>query len=307
MASQVCAGPTEINNLNAQILQECVHAELQNTLDKPSFTPPAVPAMTNFLLERVCSFIWGLSDLREWNKQRLLARVVAALCGGRFPTVADAERPGQRMHEFILRYRDRHKKSLAAERAAMKRAQLANRDFATCHSNASQMKVEMEEALFHCRFGCTPASLPKRVTPPGLRPQSVEYVCSTFAREHTELTKENGVLKQLETEAINMLEGKLALTKKDLSNAVVSEHKALLHADRQASHVENLRAECECMSAQLKELRNDKKRLRSEVKLKEGELTVLGGKVGFAHFELTKERDHFHKQRQKLISTFVDF
>lgn len=101
----------------AGTLRNCVNEELQNTLDKPSFTPPAVPAMTNFLLERVCSFIRGLSDLREWNKQRLLARVVATLCGGRFPTVADAERPGQRMHEFIVRYRDRHKKVLAAERS----------------------------------------------------------------------------------------------------------------------------------------------------------------------------------------------
>ncbi|KAL1503220.1 hypothetical protein AB1Y20_011276 [Prymnesium parvum] len=254
--------------------------------------------MTNHLLERVLTIIWKKTHI-SWNKQRLLARVVASLTGGRFPAIADAERPGQRMHEFIGRYRVRHRKFVVAERAAASRAAQRNGRLGSSRSTASQSKVALEEAIYHCQFGCTPASLPVRVTPPGLRPQTVEYVSSSLARENLSLVEANKSLRQLETAAIITLEGSLAHVKTEFQNAVSSEFRALVENDRQRTCLEQLQEECDCQMKKLKGLEVEKQQLATELVQRDEKLCTLGRKVGFAQFELFRERELFERERQK--------
>mmetsp|Transcript_38808 Transcript_38808/g.96429 ORF Transcript_38808/g.96429 Transcript_38808/m.96429 type:complete len:150 (-) Transcript_38808:43-492(-) len=80
-----------------------------------------VPVVSNLLLDRAMQAVWAFSleDLLGWSKQRMLALLVASISGGKLPTWGDAERPGQRMHEFLGRYRQRHLKLQKAEKAVI--------------------------------------------------------------------------------------------------------------------------------------------------------------------------------------------
>lgn len=117
--------------------------------------PKLVPAVANELLDRSAKVVWSLQqeELNGWSKQRMLALLVASISGARLPSWADAERPGQRMHEFITRYRHRHKKAVAAERAVLRRASAAGREVP---QGIDATRVELEQALYNCLYGCTP-------------------------------------------------------------------------------------------------------------------------------------------------------
>ncbi|KAL1503160.1 hypothetical protein AB1Y20_011219 [Prymnesium parvum] len=100
----------EENEVTVDVLRARAHALLV-TADCSAFDP-LVDAVPNALLERANQAVWSLSssDLRGWSKQRLVALLIASISGGRLPSWDDAERPGQRIQEFIGRYRQRHMK-----------------------------------------------------------------------------------------------------------------------------------------------------------------------------------------------------
>lgn len=194
---------------------------------------PVLPALagivTNLLLDRVTRIVWTLSQaqLNEWSKQRALSRVVASISGVRLPERADAEQPGNRMLEYVGRYRERRKRLMKADKATIRRAQKAGRTLPATRS-ANGSLVELDETLYHCRYGCTPPVVSYRRAAPGDRAQPVEFELCSFAKENLQLHRDNSNLRRLETEAIQMLERKLDNSRIDLANSVVTEHDALV-------------------------------------------------------------------------------
>lgn len=211
MLWQVHIDPADINSISVATLRERV----LSCLTSEGAGAPLVSSMTSALLERTQAIVWSLTSEQRntWSKQRALARAVASIAGGRVPAWADAERPGQWMYEYVRRYTTRHKRSVEAERKAAKRAQSSGKPLP---HDVTLVRVSLEEELYHCRFGCTPATLPTRRVPPGLQPRQVEYVTSSLAEENALLRKENRRMQQLESDAVTQLATSLINVKKDL-------------------------------------------------------------------------------------------
>lgn len=266
----------------------------------PSLLPALVGAVTNYLLERITSIIWSLSadQLGHWARQRALARVVASISGVRLPLREDAEQPGNRMFEFVGRYRERRKKLLIAQRAARRRARALGRDHA--NTNALDSQVALDEMIYHCKYGYTPAVLPVRRVPPGLRPQPIEYELNSIAQENWQLRNSNVCLKQLETDAIKVLESRLSSRSSDLINAVASEHKALVNLDTQRLRTREALQEVGSLSANVRVAELQKNGLQAALKEKEKEMAVLGAKVARAHMDLAVEQRKNDQQKRKL-------
>lgn len=300
MYSQACVSPAEINELPEQVLRDRALALMAH---KDSANLPAFPALagvvTNRLLERVTSIIWSLSsdELSHWSKQRALARVIASIAGAKLPEKADAERPGNRMFEFVGRYRMRRKQLLSAEKQAKYRAEKAGRQPQT---SAPEQRTLLEEGVYHCKFGCTLEVLPVRRVPPGLRAQPVEYQLSSIAEENLQLCRDNAYLRNLETEAIGMLERKLDQSKTDLSSSVATEYKALASLDGQRVQTREALREVSNLTSTVKTIQSERKDAQQALKQKEREMSVLGGKVARAHMDLAEAQRSCEVKKRKL-------
>lgn len=252
--------------------------------------PPLVPAVSNALMELAYRVVWKLdkTQLHDWSKQRALAKVIASISGCRVPSWAEAERPGQRMHEFISRYQQRRRKVLEAERKAISRAAPA----ATVpykRPKALESRIELEQTLYYCRYGCTPAIVPASRLPPGEQPKKVEHTPSCLLDDNLALIRENAALKRLESEAVQLLESKLHQSSMDLLSAVSTEYATLRAIEKEQKRLREMEEENESTAANLKATKLQKKELERSLQTKEGEILCLGGKVARAHVELSRQ------------------
>lgn len=178
-----CRTATEINLISTETIQQRARLVLSASDADASALPALATAMTNLLLFRVFESVWGMdcNELAGWSKQRALAKVVSSVCGRSLPSWADAERPGQRMHEFISRYRQRRRQLLEAEKRAARRASArhsveSRTAAARCPSQAFTHRMELDEGLFVCRYGCTPAKVAAYLHPPSVGACKVEVI-----------------------------------------------------------------------------------------------------------------------------------
>lgn len=219
------------------------------------------------------------------------------------PSWEDAERPGNRMFEYISRYRDKIRKLQRAERASIKRAENAGHGMP--NSSAREARRELEEAVYHCRYACTPSSTPVRLVPPGRRPQQVEYVQSALADENLRLQQSNAALKRLESEAIIALQQKLAQKTQDVTSSVATEHRALVELDAQRVKSLDAASQVQHLTNQVKDVVKDAKARERELKgklaQKEKEVVVLGAKVARAHADLSQEMQSSERKKQRIL------
>lgn len=153
------------------------------------------------------------------------------------------------MHEFLGRYRDRHKKMMKAEKESARRARAAGRP---ANNDISRERLAWEQEEYKCTFGCTPFIAPVRLVAPGKRPRQVEYVQSSVFEENLKLRKENNSLRDKETAAILMLQSELRQVNHDLASSVTTES-SVLHAleadwlrERKFNSVIKLASSCTC-------------------------------------------------------------
>lgn len=196
-----------------------------------------VSAVPNVLLDRAAQVVWSLSstDLHGWSKQRVLALLIASISGGRLPSRDDAERPGQRMHEFIGRYRQRHRKCLKAEKAVVRRAHAAGR---SVPDTLEDSRFALEHEIYNCAYGCTPMNAPIRLVPPGKRPRPVEQVQTSIFEENLKLREANNALRVLETSAVEMLQDQLRMARDNWTSSVLTEHASLCALDTERQKIE---------------------------------------------------------------------
>jgi len=149
--------PVDINSISMEVLRVQALEYMSSDEAAPS---ALVPYLTFALLERLFEIVWRWSPEQRmgWSKQRALAKVAACITGGRVPTWADAERPGQLMQESLRRFRERRKKVVDAERKATHRL-VPGRPRPAASADLATRVHQEEEALYHCRYGCTPAWL----------------------------------------------------------------------------------------------------------------------------------------------------
>lgn len=276
----------------------CARVRLLAVAADRSAFPAIVSTVSNVLLDRAMQAVWsfGSTDLNGWSKQRMLALLIASISGGRLPSWDDAERPGQRMQEFLGRYRQRHHKLLKAEKAVLRRANAAGRPIP---SMIGETRMTWEEEIYNCTFGCTPLVAPVRLVPPGKRPREVEQVQTSIYAENLKLREANNALRALETSAVEVLQDQLKVARDHLISSVLTEHASIVALDSERQKLEeadmrqaNLKAETKCMS---KENRN----LLEKVQLKDKENIVLGAKVARAQMECAQARQMGGKLKQK--------
>lgn len=270
-----------------------------------SALPALVPFVTNLLLDRTARVVWQLpvDALNGWSKQRALALCIASISGGRLPSWADAERPGQRMHRSVGLYRQRHQKLVVAEKAAIRRAQAAGRE-QVARSEAHHSRVLLEEEQFHCSYGCTPMSVSVRRVPPGMRAQAVEQVQTSIFEENRQLCDENRSLKRLETTAVDVLKGQLVALQGDLRSSVFTESTCLGILDSERQKRETAAASCVELSAEAAAMSKENQCLQRQVEQKEKQaelkIQVLGAKVARAHLDFVQAEQAGEQKRQKL-------
>lgn len=291
------AAPGDQDHVTIDVLCARAHALLAAT-DRSSLRT-LVPAVTNELLERAVRAVWSLSstDLKDWSKQRLVSLVVASISGGRLPSRDEAERPGQRIHEFIGRYKKRHRNLLNAEKAVVRRAKMAGRPVPGSLADA---RLAFEQEIFHCSYGCTPMNAPIRVVPPGKRPRTVEQVQTSIFEDNLLLRNENNALRELETSAVEVLREQLQAARNDWANSVLTEHASLCALDKERQRVEEAGEACVELSTEAKCMLREKRQLQEMVLSKEKENDVLGAKVARAHMDYSQALQIGGKEKQKL-------
>lgn len=148
---QALADPASINSkIPADEVQEHALALLVNG----GAPPPLLAGITNSLLDKLFTLVWSstVEQRQQWSKQRALAWVVARITAGRRPMWADAERLGQKLHDFIGRDSQRHKRMLWAEKKEMsRRASSHVRDGAEMVRD-HLLLISMEEDLCKCKY-----------------------------------------------------------------------------------------------------------------------------------------------------------
>lgn len=167
---------------------------------------------------------------------------------------------------------------------------------------ATQNRIDHEETLFICQYGCTPAMTTKAKInqPPGMRPRRVEHTPVCVFEDNLALARQNAVLKRLESDAVKVLEAKLQQSSMDLLCSVSTEHGALLAVERERKRLRTAELENIVIAANLKETKTQNKDLQRSLKNKEGELALLGGKVAKAHFELSRQTKATEQNERRL-------
>lgn len=313
--------PTEVNTISFQTVRARAIALLAADDAAARSLPRLASAVTNLLLYQVFKSVWSLDrqELGKWSKQRAFARVVASISGCRLPSFEDAERPGQRMHEFVSRYETRHRTAVQSEKRAQRRADAVARAAVESdvgeegarqgrpsRSKAAEARVELEEAIYICRYGCTPACVPSIRLPPGLAPKKVDQTPMCVMDVNMALLRENAVLRRLEGDAVQMLKAKLQQSSTDLTSSVTAEHTALCAIERERKRMHEVELENEAARANLKDAKLQKRDLERALKTKEGEVLVLGAKVARAHFELSRQQQLCDKSQQDLAQKSED-
>lgn len=298
--------PVDINSISMEVLR----VQALEYMSSDEAAPALVPYLTFALLERLFEIVWRWSPEQRmgWSKQRALAKVAACITGGRVPAWADAERPGQLMQESLRRFRERRKKVVDAERKATRRLVPGKPRPVAAADLATRIHQE-EEALYHCRYGCTPASLPTRRVPPGKRPQQVEYVTTSMAAECQRLHDENLELQRLETTVVQQLTASLDASKKDLQNSVSSEYAAIKEIDRQSAEKIKVEAEAHAQARKLEiqctQMKLSKNSLQQTVQKQEGHILKLSGQIASCWNDFERARETYHKDSQRHQKTVI--
>ena len=295
---QASPSPAELNNVSDALLQTWVASVVVDDAATTRVAPsPWLPFVTKLLLYRLHTIVWKRSreELDGWSKQRALAKLVAMLSGARIPTWADAEQPGQWMDSAVTAYCSTHKKHCAKESKVARRARVAGKDPpAPCPE-----RLALEQELYHCKFGCTPARLPVRITPPGALARAVRFETCDFAAVNLALRAENSELRDAGTQEAQQLVAELEESQRDLNAAMGNVHDACAERDREADRATEERTARVVAELRAAALQAEGKEKDKVTKRQAGVKLELEGKLGKAHVETARHKRKAEQEEER--------